>query len=127
MKTIPALSDIQLKDSPGKPELQVEVDRDEAARLGLPAGAVAQQVRLATQGEVAGKLRLGRREAEIRVRLAGDPSEEERARLRTGADPAVVAGVLRQQRALDAVELDVDARAGERLDRLRFCGARQLV
>ena len=40
MRSIPALTDIQLKDSPGKPELEVEVDRDEAARVGLPAGAV---------------------------------------------------------------------------------------
>jgi HAE1 family hydrophobic/amphiphilic exporter-1 len=72
MKKIPALSDIQLKDSPGKPELHVEVNRDEAARLGMPAGAVGLQVRLATQGEVAGKLRQGRRESEIRVRLAAD-------------------------------------------------------
>jgi multidrug efflux pump subunit AcrB len=72
MRKIPALSDIQLKDSPGKPELHVEVLRDEAARLGIPAGGVGLQVRLATQGEVAGKIRQGRRESEIRVRLAAD-------------------------------------------------------
>jgi hydrophobe/amphiphile efflux-1 (HAE1) family protein len=72
MRSIPSLSDVQLKDSPGKPELHVEVDRDEAARLGLPAGGVGLQVRLATQGEVAGKIRQGRRESEIRVRLAAD-------------------------------------------------------
>lgn len=75
MRAIPALADIQLKDSPGKPELEVEVDRDEAARVGLTAGAIGLQVRLATQGEVAGKLRQGRREAEIRVRLAGEDRE----------------------------------------------------
>jgi hydrophobe/amphiphile efflux-1 (HAE1) family protein len=79
MRSIPALADIQLKDSPGRPELHVEVDRDQAARLGVPAGAVALQVRLATQGEVAGKLREGRRESEIRVRLAGEDRESERA------------------------------------------------
>jgi HAE1 family hydrophobic/amphiphilic exporter-1 len=79
MQSIPALADIQLKDSPGKPELHVDVDRDEAARLGVPAGAVALQVRLATQGEIAGKLREGRRESEIRVRLAGEDRGSERA------------------------------------------------
>ena len=87
MRKIPALADIQLKDSPGKPELQVEVDRDEAARAGLTAGQVGLQVRLATQGEVAGKLREGRREAEIRVRLAGEdretPGALERLRIAT--------------------------------------------
>jgi multidrug efflux pump subunit AcrB len=79
MRAIPALADVQLKDSPGKPELQVRVDRQEAARAGLPAGAVAQQVRLATRGEVAGKIREGRRESEIRVRLAGEDRESPRA------------------------------------------------
>jgi hydrophobe/amphiphile efflux-1 (HAE1) family protein len=79
MRSIPALTDVQLKDSPGKPELQVAVDRQEAARAGVAAGAVALQVRLATQGEVAGKVRDGRREAEIRVRLAGEDRESARA------------------------------------------------
>ena len=72
MRSMPALTDVQLKDSPGKPELQIAVDRQESARAGVPAGSVALQVRLATQGEVAGKVREGRREAEIRVRLAGE-------------------------------------------------------
>jgi hydrophobe/amphiphile efflux-1 (HAE1) family protein len=75
MKSIPALTDIQLKDSPGRPELHVMVDREEAARAGVTAGAVGLQVRLATQGEVAGKLREGRRESDLRVRLAGDDRE----------------------------------------------------
>ena len=79
MRSMPALTDVQLKDSPGKPELQISVDRQEAARAGVPAGAVALQVRLATQGEVAGKVREGRREAEIRVRLAGEDRESPRA------------------------------------------------
>ena len=79
MRSMPALTDIQLKDSPGKPELQISVDRQEAARAGVSAGAVGLQVRLATQGEVAGKVREGRREAEIRVRLAGEDRESPRA------------------------------------------------
>ena len=45
----------------------------------MSAGAVGLQVRLATQGEVAGKVREGRREAEIRVRLAGEDRESPRA------------------------------------------------
>ena len=79
MRSIPALADVQLKDSPGKPELQISVDRQEAGRAGVSAGSVALQVRLATQGEVAGKVREGRREAEIRVRLAGEDRESARA------------------------------------------------
>ena len=72
MRSIPGAADVEIKDSPGRPEMQVVVDREAAARVGLPAGAIALQVRLASQGEVAGKLREGRREAEIRVRLAGE-------------------------------------------------------
>jgi hydrophobic/amphiphilic exporter-1 (mainly G- bacteria), HAE1 family len=109
MRSNPGLADIQLKDSPGRPELRVDVDRDQAARLGVPAGAVALQVRLATQGEIAGKLREGRRESEIRVRLAeedrssegaiesmwiatpkGQVALSQLARLRSATSPAVI-------------------------------------
>lgn len=79
MKGIPALTDIQLKDSPGKPELHVAVDRDQAARLGVPAGAVGLQVRLATEGEIAAKIREGRRDSEVRVRLAEEDRGSARA------------------------------------------------
>ena len=78
LRGIPGTADVELKDSPGQPELQIAVDREAAARAGLPAGSVAQQVRLATAGGVAGKIREGRREAEIRVRLAaGDRDSPE--------------------------------------------------
>jgi len=75
MRRNPHLADIQLKDSPGKPELEALVDREEAARLGVAAGSVALQVRLATQGEVAARLREGRRQSDIRVRLASEDRE----------------------------------------------------
>jgi HAE1 family hydrophobic/amphiphilic exporter-1 len=79
MRANPSLADIQRKDSPGKPELHAIVDREEAARLGIPAGMVALQVRLATQGEVAAKLREGRRQSDIRVRLAAEDRESRQA------------------------------------------------
>ncbi len=72
LRSIPGTADVLVKDNPGRPELQVKVNREEAARLGLPAGLIAMQVRLASNGEVAGKLRQGRHESEIRVRLAGE-------------------------------------------------------
>ncbi|HYD54676.1 MAG TPA: efflux RND transporter permease subunit, partial [Gemmatimonadaceae bacterium] len=79
MRENPHLTDIQVRDSPGKPELRAIVRREEAARLGIPAGAVALQVRLATQGEVAAKLREGRRQSDIRVRLAAEDRESRQA------------------------------------------------
>ncbi len=72
LRSIPGTADVQIMDSPGKPELQILVDRQAAGRAGVAAGAMAMQVRLATQGEVAGKIREGRREADIRVRMAGE-------------------------------------------------------
>ncbi len=72
LRATPGTVDVKIEDSPGRPELQIRVDREAAARVGMPAGAVAMQVRLAGQGEVAGKLREGRRDSDIRVRLAGE-------------------------------------------------------
>jgi multidrug efflux pump subunit AcrB len=114
MKKIPALSDIQLKDSPGKPELHVQVNRDEAARVGLPAGGVALQVRLATQGEVAGKLRQGRREAEIRVRLAADergsPEALERLWIYSPRGPVALSQVASLTRSESPAMIEHEAR-----------------
>jgi hydrophobe/amphiphile efflux-1 (HAE1) family protein len=114
MKAIPALSDIQLKDSPGKPELHVEVSRDEAARLGLPAGGVGLQVRLATQGEVAGKIRQGRRESEIRVRLASDergsPEALERLWIHTPRGPVALAQIATLSRSESPAMIEHESR-----------------
>ncbi len=103
LRAIPGTADVELKDSPGKPELQLAVDRDEAARLGLPAGSVALQVRLATEGEVAGKLRQGRRESDIRVRLAAEDRSSsdalERMWIATPRGPVALSQVARLDRA----------------------------
>jgi hydrophobe/amphiphile efflux-1 (HAE1) family protein len=103
LRAIPGTADVELKDSPGKPEVQLAVDRDEAARLGLPAGSVALQVRLATEGEVAGKLRQGRRESDIRVRLAAEdrssPAALERMWIATPRGPVALSQVARLDRA----------------------------
>ncbi len=103
LRAIPGTADVELKDSPGKPELQLAVNRAEAARLGVPASSVALQVRLATQGEVAGKLREGRRQADIRVRLAsedrGSPEALERIWIATPRGPVALAQVATFERA----------------------------
>ncbi|MCK6530938.1 efflux RND transporter permease subunit [Myxococcota bacterium] len=69
LRSIPGTADVKVNDNPGRPELLLRVDRDVASNLGLPAGAVAAQVRLASHGDVAGRLRQGRDEVDIRVRL----------------------------------------------------------
>jgi multidrug efflux pump subunit AcrB len=110
MRSLPSLADIQLKDAPGLPELEIEVDREQAARMGIPAGAVALQVRIATEGEVAGKIREGRRESEIRVRLAGEdrgsPEAIERIWIATPKGPVALSQLAALRPATSPARID---------------------
>jgi len=75
MKAIPGMADLQVKYSPGQPELRVGVDRDKAARAGVPVAQIALALRAAVEGDEAGKMRQGKDEVPIRVRLRqGDRS-----------------------------------------------------
>jgi hydrophobe/amphiphile efflux-1 (HAE1) family protein len=69
LKGIPGVVDVQMKYSPGRPELRVAVDRDRAARAQVPVAQVAMTLRAAIEGDEAGKLRQGKDEVPIRVRL----------------------------------------------------------
>ena len=62
--------DVQVNDSPARSELRVKESADPGVGVQLPAAAVGMQLRLATMGQVIGKLRGGAHEADIRVRLA---------------------------------------------------------
>ncbi|MGH7281928.1 MAG: efflux RND transporter permease subunit, partial [Polyangiaceae bacterium] len=68
-KAIPGVTDVQMKYTPGRPELRVAVDRDAAARAGIQASTIAMTVRTSIEGDEAGKLRQGKDEVPIRVRL----------------------------------------------------------
>jgi hydrophobe/amphiphile efflux-1 (HAE1) family protein len=57
LKSTQGVGDIQVKYSPGRPELSVSVDRQRAADRGLTAAEVAMALRTAVEGEEAGKLR----------------------------------------------------------------------
>jgi len=69
LKNNPGTADVRIEANPPKPELAIEVDRTRAADLGLPAAQIATQMRLVIEGEVAAKLREGKDETDIRVRL----------------------------------------------------------
>ncbi|MBN9166309.1 MAG: efflux RND transporter permease subunit [Myxococcales bacterium] len=69
LKNIPGITDVDMKYTPGQPELRVAVDRDKAARAGVPVATVAMAVRAAIEGDEAGKLRQGKDDVPIRVRL----------------------------------------------------------
>ena len=69
LKAIPGVTDVQMQYSPGRPELRISVDRDKAARAGVPVLLVASTLRASIEGDEAGKLRQGKDEIPIRVRL----------------------------------------------------------
>ncbi|MFO0694400.1 MAG: efflux RND transporter permease subunit [Polyangiales bacterium] len=69
MAGIPGISDLNVDYAAGKPELQLAVNRDRAAALGVPTAVIAGTVRTALEGEVAGLYRDGDEEIDIRVRL----------------------------------------------------------
>jgi len=72
MRTLPGISDPRTSTSPSAPELVVRPKRDEAARLGVSAGAIATAARVATVGDIdanVSKLDEGERRIPIRLRL----------------------------------------------------------
>jgi len=74
---IPGTVDIAISLEKGAPEVWADVDRQKAAAMGLNVADVAEAVRTAIFGRVAGKYRLRGDEYDIRVRLR----EADRARV----------------------------------------------
>ncbi|HKY34951.1 MAG TPA: efflux RND transporter permease subunit, partial [Polyangiaceae bacterium] len=71
LRATPGVGDIQVRHSPGRPELGISLDRARAADRGVTAVDVATALRTAMEGEEAGKLRQAeqREDVPIRVRL----------------------------------------------------------
>lgn len=72
IKQISNLVDVKDDYNAGKPEIEVEVDREKAALLWMNTDQVANTVRSAINGTEASKYRLGEDEYKIRVRLQGN-------------------------------------------------------
>ena len=68
--TIPGLVDVGNNLNTGRPEFQIHIDRERAARFGLNTMQVASTLRSAINGAEAGKFRTGEDEYDITVRLA---------------------------------------------------------
>src|SRR5262249_44579343 len=69
LRSTPGVTDVQVKYTPGRPEMRVSVDRQRAADQGLAVAQVAMALRTAMEGEEASKLRQGKDEVPIMVRL----------------------------------------------------------
>jgi multidrug efflux pump subunit AcrB len=66
---LPGLVDVADNLNTGRPEVQVDVDREQAAKYGLSTSQIAQTVRAAIQGTEADTYRSGEDEYDITVRL----------------------------------------------------------
>ncbi len=70
IENIPGLVDLKDDYDSGKPELKVEIDREQAALLELNTAKIARAVRTAINGTEASKYRVGEEEYDIIVRFA---------------------------------------------------------
>ena len=75
LRRIDGASEVQVEQTSGLPMLQIRVDRERAARMGLNIGDVQEAIATATAGRVAGTLFEGDRRFDVTVRL----SEAQRA------------------------------------------------
>jgi hydrophobic/amphiphilic exporter-1 (mainly G- bacteria), HAE1 family len=74
LKATPGVGDIQVRYSPGRPELTFEVDRVRAADRGLSAAEVALALRTAVEGDEAGKLRQSGQKEDVPIKVRLDKS-----------------------------------------------------
>jgi len=65
--TIEGVKDIERDDKPGKEQVEIKVDYDKLARMGLTVADVAQNVRIAYDGEVVTSVRYGDEDVDFRV------------------------------------------------------------
>jgi len=69
LKTHPSLRDVDTSHRPGKPELQVALNRERARLAGVQAGLLGQELRAQIQGVTPAVFREQDREYDVRVRL----------------------------------------------------------
>ncbi|MGQ9707778.1 MAG: efflux RND transporter permease subunit [bacterium] len=69
IETIPGLVDIKVSREPGKPELQLVIDRQKAALYGLTPYQIGVALRTQIEGNVPSQFRLGGKEYDILLRL----------------------------------------------------------
>lgn len=72
---VPGLVNVNWDYDPARPELAVDVDREQAQRLGVSTSEVAMAVRGAIHGYEAGKFRVGKDEDDVMVRFNPETRE----------------------------------------------------
>lgn len=69
LKSVKGVKDIERDDPPGKQQVEIKVDYDKLARVGLTMADIAQNVRIAYDGEVVTSVRYGDEDVDFRVIL----------------------------------------------------------
>lgn len=69
VRTVPGTSDVRLSSEAGKPEMQIEIDREKLASFGLTMSEVGEALRIAFNGDDESKYREGQDQYPIRVVL----------------------------------------------------------
>jgi HAE1 family hydrophobic/amphiphilic exporter-1 len=72
LQGVSGLTDVNSDNRPPKPELQIHIDRERAARLGTSTGQIAAVMRSIVDGDLASKYREGEKLYDIRVRATED-------------------------------------------------------
>ena len=70
LKKVPGAVDAELSTDSGSPEVQVSIDRDKMASLGLNLASVGQAMQTAFNGNTDGKFKAGEYEYDINIRFA---------------------------------------------------------
>jgi HAE1 family hydrophobic/amphiphilic exporter-1 len=76
MESVPGVTDAQIDDREGTPELLVRVDREKAATMGLNVSDLADALRTTVGGRIASMFRQGGNEYNILVRLQEEDRRE---------------------------------------------------
>lgn len=79
LREIPGAKDIDRDDKPGKEQHEIKLDYPQLARLGLSVADVAQNVRIAYDGEVVTTVRYGDEDVDFRVQFNRAVRENEEA------------------------------------------------
>ena len=96
LKQIPGIVDLDSSYEGGLPELQVNIDRDKSADLGVSVDDIAQTMRTMVQGDVVTRFREGQDTYDVRLQLADKDRN----------NPVVVAGLTIPSSKVGQVRLD---------------------
>ncbi len=69
LRSVPGTTDVRLSSETGKPEMQIAIDREKLAQLGLSVADVGTTLRIALTGDDLSKFRDGNTEYDIRIRF----------------------------------------------------------